>query len=243
MGQLEGKVALITGAGSGIGKGIARAFAAEGARLALSGRTASRLEQAAAACRELGAEALALPCDVTDEAQVAALFARTLEAFGRVDVLVNNAGAFDGGPADELSLEAWQRVIDVCLTGPFLCSREALRAMKRQGGGRIINIGSISAQMPRMDSVPYTTAKFGLSGMTRALGLEARAHGIAVSILHPGNTLTERREAGASAADQEPMMTVDELATTAVTMAALPPHVNMLEAIVLPVEQLYLGRG
>jgi len=243
MAQLAGKVALITGAGSGIGKGIARAYAREGARLVLAGRTLAKLEDTAAECAALSAQAAVVACDVADEAQVASLFARALETFGRLDILVNNAGAFDGGPLDELSLETWQRVIDVCLTGPFLCTREAMRVMKPQGGGRIINIGSISAQVSRMDSAPYTTAKFGLVGLTRASALEGRAHGIAVSVLHPGNTRTERRAASDTAADQEPMMTVDELAQAALTMAALPSHVNMLEAIVLPVEQLYLGRG
>ncbi len=193
--------------------------------------------------RARGAQALAIPTDVTDEAQVVALFEHVAREFGRLDILINNAGAFDGGPLDELSLETWQKVIGVNLTGPFLCSREAFKIMKGQGGGRIINIGSISAQVPRIHSAPYVASKFGLEGLTRATALDGRAHGIAASCLHPGNVASERRQSSDAPADQEPMMTPDELASVAVTMAALPPHVNLLDAIVLPVEQLYIGRG
>ncbi len=243
MGQLDGKIVIITGAGTGIGKGIARAYAKEGATVVLASRNQANLEETAVEMRTYGATALVVPTDVTDEAQVIALFARTMAEFGRVDILVNNSGAFDGGPLEELTLAAWQKVLSINLTGPFLCSREAMRIMKKQGGGRIINIGSISAQMARMNSVPYTTTKHGLVGMTKAAALEGRDFGVVVSCLHPGNTLTERRAANSSAADQEPMMTVDELAMTALTMATLPPHVNLLEAIVLPVQQAYLGRG
>jgi NAD(P)-dependent dehydrogenase (short-subunit alcohol dehydrogenase family) len=241
MPKLDTKVAIITGAGTGIGGGIARAFAREGARLVLAGRSMATLD---ATARELGgAEALVVPTDVTDERQVAALFARALQAFGRVDIVVNNAGVFDGGPLEELSLATWQHVLAVNLTGPFLCTREALRLMKAQGGGRILNIGSISAQVPRLESVPYSTSKHGLVGLTRAAALEGRTHGVVVSCLHPGNVLTERRQASAAPADQEPMMTADELAEVALVMTSLPLHVNVLESIVLPTEQLYIGRG
>ncbi|MEN9934970.1 MAG: Glucose 1-dehydrogenase 2 [Chloroflexota bacterium] len=239
MGKLSGKIAVITGAGTGIGRGIARVFAREGARLVLAGRSPATLE---AAAQEVGG-ALVVPTDVTDEAQVAALFARAVEAFGRVDIAVNNAGVFDGGPIEELSLETWQRVIAVNLTGPFLGTREAMRLMKPQGGGRILNIGSISGQVPRMESVPYTTSKHGLVGLTRAASLEGRAHGVVVSCLHPGNVATERRQASDAPADQEPMMTPDELAEVALVMVSLPLHVNVLESIVLPTDQLYIGRG
>ncbi len=243
MGQLDGKIALITGAGTGIGKGIARAFAREGATLILSSRKQENLEATAEEVRDLGASATVIPCDVTVEEQVVALFQQVKETFGRLDILVNNSGAFDGGPIEELSLETWNKVIGVNLTGPFLCTREAFKIMKPQGGGRILNIGSISAQMPRMNSAPYTSSKHGLVGLTKSAALEGRAFGISVGCLHPGNTLTERRSTSDKEMDQEPMMTVDELATMALAMAALPPHVNPLEAIVLPVEQLYVGRG
>ncbi|MCB0117004.1 MAG: SDR family oxidoreductase, partial [Caldilineaceae bacterium] len=161
MTQLSGKIAIITGAGTGIGKGIARAFAGAGATLVLGSRKRANLEATAEEARGLGATVEVIPADVTVEEDVVALFARTMERFGRVDILVNNSGAFDGGPLDELSLETWRKVIDVNLTGPFLCAREAIKIMKPQGGGRILNIGSISAQMPRMDSAPYTSSKHG----------------------------------------------------------------------------------
>jgi NAD(P)-dependent dehydrogenase (short-subunit alcohol dehydrogenase family) len=243
MGQLEGKIALITGGGSGIGKGIARAFAREGATLVLASRRQQHLDAAAAELRAAGATVLVVPADVTDEAQVVALFDRMMREFGRLDILVNNSGVFDGGPIEELSLETWRKVLDVNLTGPFLCSREAMKIMKRQGGGRIINIGSISAQMPRENSAPYAASKHGLVGLTKAAALEGRAHGVVVSCLHPGNVAAEWRQGNDAPMNQEPMMTPDELASAALAMAALPLHVNMLEAIVLPTTQLYLGRG
>lgn len=243
MGQLEGKVTILTGAGTGIGKGIARAFAREGAPLILASRNQANLEETAAEVRGLGGQALVVPTDVTDENQVAALFAQTMAQFSRVDILINNSGTFDGGPFEQLSLETWQKVLAVNLTGPFLCARAAMPIMKAQGGGRIINIGSISAQMCRPNAAPYNTTKHGLVGLTKSIALEGRAYNVVCSILHPGNVLTERRAAGAKPQDAEPMMTVDELALTAVTMAALPLHVNVLEAIVLPTQQLYLGRG
>lgn len=243
MGRLTGKTALVTGGNKGIGKGIARGLAAEGARLVLTARGAKDLQIAADELTQSGAEVLAVPADVTEEQQVRDLFARTLERFGRLEILVNNAGAFEGGPLDELSAEAWDRVLAVNLRAPFLCTREAVRIMKRQGGGRIINIGSIAAQRVRPNSAPYSASKHGLWGLTQATALEGRAHGISCGCLHPGNVRVERRQASGKPEDEEPMMTVDELAQTAVLMACLPPHVNMLEAIVLPIEQLYVGRG
>jgi NAD(P)-dependent dehydrogenase (short-subunit alcohol dehydrogenase family) len=247
MGKLDGKIALVTGGNRGIGRAIARGLAREGAAVVLAARDAARLAAAAAEIVEQGEAArdrvLAVPADVTDEAQVEALFARTIERFGRLDVLVNNAGAFDGGPLDELSLETWEHVIAVNLRGPFLCTRAAMRIMKRQGGGCILNIGSISAQRVRPHSAPYSTSKHGLWGLTQVTALEGREHGIRCSCLHPGNVLNERRAASGLPQDQEPMMSADELAEVAVLMASLSPHINMLEAIVLPVEQLYIGRG
>jgi NAD(P)-dependent dehydrogenase (short-subunit alcohol dehydrogenase family) len=243
MDQLKGKVAVITGGGSGIGKGIALAFAGEGCAVVLAGRTVPRLEAAAAEIRATGAEALAVPTDVTDETQVVALFQATMERYGRLDLLVNSAGAFDGGPIEELSLDAWNNVIGACLTGPFLCIREAFKIMKPAGGGRIINIGSISAQRSRMHSAPYTSSKFGVWGLTQAAALEGRAYGISVGALHPGNTRVERRQGSGRVSDDEPMIATQEMARVALLMATLPPEANMLEAIVLPVEQLYIGRG
>jgi NAD(P)-dependent dehydrogenase (short-subunit alcohol dehydrogenase family) len=241
--RLSGKVALITGANQGIGKGIAKAFAAEGAKLAICARNITKLEATAAELRALGAEVLVHALDVTDEAGVQDWVNAAQAQFGRIDLLVNNAGAFDGGPLDQVSLAAWNNVIGACLTGTFLCSRAVFPLMKEQGGGRIINIGSISAQRPREGSAPYTAAKFGVWGLTQATALDGRPFGITCSCLHPGNVLVERRVGTNRESDDEPMMSVESIAEVAVTMAALPPHVNMLEAIVLPAEQVYLGRG
>jgi NAD(P)-dependent dehydrogenase (short-subunit alcohol dehydrogenase family) len=243
MKQLQDKVAVITGGGSGIGKGIAQAFASEGCHVVLAGRTVPRLEAAAAEMRALGVQALAVPTDVSDEAQVVALFEAAVDHFNRLDLLVNSAGAFDGGPIEELSLQAWNNVIGACLTGPFLCIREAFKIMKPARAGRIINIGSISAQRSRLNSAPYTSSKFGVWGLTQAAALEGRAYGISVGALHPGNTLVERRAASGKTSDDEPMIATEEMARVALLMATLPPEANMLEAIVLPVEQMYIGRG
>lgn len=242
MGKLTGKTAIITGAGRGIGRGIARGLAREGASLLLTARSENELNSAADEIRALGAKVIVFPTDVTEEANVEALFARADQEFGRLDLLVNNAGAFDGGPLDELSLEAWDKVIAVNLRAPFLCTRAAMRRMKRQGGGRIINIGSISAQRVRFGSAPYSASKHGIWGLTQVTALEGREHGITCCCLHPGNIQVERRLTD-RVEDAEPMMSVDEIAEVAVLMATLPPHVEMLEAIVLPREQLYVGRG
>lgn len=243
MGKLTGKVALVTGGNKGIGKGIALGLAAEGASLVLTARGKPELQRTADELAAQGTPVLALPGDVTDEKQVQDIFAKSLERFGRLDILVNNAGAFDGGPIDQLSVEAWDKVMAVNLRGPFLCTREAMRIMKKQGGGRIINIGSISAQRVRPNSAPYSASKHGLWGLTQVTALEGRDHGISCGCLHPGNTLVERRLGSTKKEDEEPMMTTEELAQAAVCMAVMPPHVNFLEAIVLPVGQLYVGRG
>lgn len=242
-GRLEGKTVVVTGASRGIGKGIALAFAKEGAALVLAGRDAAALVETAAAAVALRADAIAIPTDVTIEYEVARLFTACDERFGGVDVLVNNAGAFDGGRFEDLSVETWDHVMAVNLRGPFLCGREAFRRMIPRKSGRILNIGSISAQRPRHGAAPYATSKFGVQGLTQAMALDGREHGISVSCLHPGNVFTERRAQSGSPSDQEPMMSVEELAEVAVVMASLPPHVNLLEAIVLPVDQAYLGRG
>ena len=243
MGQLDGKVAIITGGNRGIGKGIAKGFAAEGASLTIAARDAALFTQTAEELRNRGAKVLAVPTDVTDEEQIKTLFKKAMNEYDRLDILVNNAGAFDGGPIDELSTEAWDKVIGVNLRAPFLCSREAMRIMKAQGeGGRIINVGSISAHRVRPNSAPYSSSKFGIWGLTQVTALEGRPHGITASCLQPGNTFVERVQ-NRPQPPSEPMMDVDDLAQAAVLMATLPPNMNMLEATVLPVQQLYIGRG
>ncbi|HEY6332465.1 MAG TPA: SDR family oxidoreductase [Blastocatellia bacterium] len=242
MGKLTGKIALITGASRGIGRGLAEAFAAEGASLILTARSRESLGELASGLKSEGAEVLAVPADVTVEQDVDRLFTEGMDRFTRLDILVNNAGVFDGGPLDRMSVETWDKVIAVNLRGPFLCTRQAMRIMKQQLSGRIINIGSIAAQRVRPFSAPYSTSKHGLWGLTQVTALEGREFGITCGCLHPGNTevetlAEERRTNG------EPVMRAEDLAQAAVAMASLPAGINFLEAIVLPVNQLYIGRG
>jgi len=236
--SLDGRVALVTGASRGIGRAIAVGLAQQGADLVLAARDTEGLKQTEAAVVACGVAAEVVPTDVTSEQQIEALFVRTMERFGRLDVLVNNAGAFDGGRIDRLSTEAWDNVIAVNLRAPFLCIRAAFRIMKEQGGGRIINIGSISAQRVRPGSAPYSSSKFGIDGLTHCTALDGREFGITCGCLHPGNTLAERR-----ANDPEPMMSLEELAAAAVFMACQPPHVSVFQLVQLPIDQLYVGRG
>lgn len=247
MGQLDGKIAIVTGGGTGIGKGIAKAFVDEGCSVVIAARDAARLEATADELSSRGGIVVAIQTDVTNEEQMIKLFARTMEQFGKLNILVNNSGAFDGGPIEELTMEKWQRVIDVNVTGPFLGSREAFKIMKPQGGGRIINIGSISAQRPRHSSSPYSTSKHAVWGLTQSLALEGRDHGIAVSVLHPGNVMVERRSDSKSSTGRdegpEPLISTADMGKTALLMATLADDANMLEAIVLPLGQDYLGRG
>lgn len=246
--SMDGKVALVTGGGTGIGKGIARAFAGAGARLFIAARNLDRLQESAEEiANESGQHVTPLSVDVTDESSVREMFSRVMDESGRIDVLVNNSGSIEGDPIEILSAEKWHRVMDTNVTGMFFCIREAFKIMRPQGGGRIINIGSIAAQRARHSSAAYTTSKHAVWGLTQSAAIEGRDCNIAVSALHPGNVLVERRmdRRSASGRDEgpEPMMSVDDIGRTALLMATLPPDVNMLEAIVIPSQQLYLGRG
>ena len=244
MNQLANKVALVTGAGRGIGRAIALALAGEGAKLILTSRTVGPLQATAEDSAALSsATAIAHAADVADEEQVEALFARIQADFGRLDLLVNNAGAFDGGPLDQLSAESWDRVINTNLRGPFLCTRGALRIMKPQQSGRIINVGSIAAHRVRPQTAPYAASKHGLWGLTQVTALEGREYGVTCCCLQPGNVAVERRQHSTKLEDDEPMMTPEDIARVALLMALLPPHVEMLEATVLPPRQAYVGRG
>jgi NAD(P)-dependent dehydrogenase (short-subunit alcohol dehydrogenase family) len=249
VGQLDGKVAIVTGAGTGIGKGIAKAFAAEGCAVVVNGRNIETLNQTVAEIREAGGKSHAVQGDVTQEASVKELFDEAKRRFGRVDILVNNAGRVAGGPLDQLTLEKWNDVLGVNVTGVFLCTREAFRVMKPQGGGRIINIGSLASDRPREDSAPYTVSKHAVAGLTRSAALDGREFGISCGQLNPGNTNVERRRAagGRSASGRdvgpEPLISVEDMARAALYMATLPPDANCLEMTVLPLQQVYLGRG
>ena len=249
MAKLDQKVAIVTGGGSGIGKAIARSLSAEGAKTIIAGRSMERLIRAAQEIGAPGSTVVPIATDITDESQVRSLFEHTMDLFHRVDILVNNAGATDGAPLSEMSVEMWDKVIATNLRGPFLCTRSAFRIMKDQGGGRILNIGSISAQRPRLNAAPYAASKFGLAGLTTVTALEGREYGISACCLHPGNVRVETsdEEAGAvlgvSGYSAEPKMDPAEIAEVVTLMATLPPHMNMFEAIVLPVTQAYLGRG
>lgn len=240
MGRLDRKAALVTGSARGIGRAIALGLAREGADIMLADINAERLGQTRNEIMACGVKAEALPTDVTSEEQIETLFKKTVDCFGRLDILVNNAGVFDGGPIDQMSAETWDKVMATDLRAPFLCTREAFRIMKPQGGGRIINIGSISAQRVRSRMAAYSAAKFGLVGLTHTAALEGREYGINCGCLHPGEVHREGRPA---AAPPEPFMEPEEIAEAAVYMACQPPHVNILELIQLPREQMYLGRG
>jgi NAD(P)-dependent dehydrogenase (short-subunit alcohol dehydrogenase family) len=241
MGRLTGKVAIVTGASRGIGKAISVGLAQEGASLVLAARTIGDLEKTHAEIIKYGVTAKIVLTDVTVEQQIENLFKRTIEHFGRLDILVNNAGIFIKEPIETMSTEMWDRVIDIELRAPFLCTRAAFSIMRKQGGGRIINIGSISAQRVRPFTAPYNCAKFGLVGLTHTTALEGRDYGITCGCLHPG--ITGDLVKNAAKEDPEPMMSYEAIAATAVYMACQPPDVNILELIQLPINQPYLGRG
>lgn len=244
MGQLQDQVAIVTGASGGIGKAIAKGFAKEGAKVVLAARRTELLKEVAAEIvAEGGAEPLAIATNVTDENQVGELFSRAAEKYGQIDILVNNAGGMANGPTKDLALEDWQRVVDLNLTGAFLCAREAFRHMIPPARGRILNIGSVSAQVSRPHSAAYTSTKFALEGLTRSLALDGRKHGIAVSILHPGNVHTDIWIGREDVAKKEGTIPLETLAKVAVTQVALPDGINLLTGTILPVTMPYIGRG
>jgi NAD(P)-dependent dehydrogenase (short-subunit alcohol dehydrogenase family) len=250
--QLQDRVAVVTGASNGIGRGIAETFAAEGARTVLVARRAAVLDEVAAGIRAKGGEALPVPTDLTKEDEVLALFHMVKQRYGRLDVLVNNAGVPTHLNTEDITLDYWREVLDINITAAFLCAREAIRIMKEQSpkGGRIINMGSISAKTPRPDSLPYTTTKFAIQGMTHQLTMDGRKHNIVASIIHPGATLSSfstrrgRTKAGPGPTPDDYIMAAEDVAKVAVLMAALPPEVNLYEATILPNHmRSFIGRG
>jgi len=243
MRPLEGTVAIVTGAGTGIGRAVARGLGDAGAAVALAARSLDRLETAAEDIRSGGALAMAVQCDVTSESQVVAMFDRVDAELGPVGVLVNNAGTLSSALIEDTPLADWRHVIDVNLTGAFLCMREAIRLMKPRKQGRILNIGSISASVPRSMTASYAASKAGLVGLSRTAAIEARPHGIAIGCLHPGNVRTEMRQDMTDPMNREDMMSVDEVAELAMAMLLVAPTTTVWELTALPIEQAFLGRG
>ncbi|MCA0320241.1 MAG: SDR family oxidoreductase [Proteobacteria bacterium] len=245
------RIAVVTGAGSGIGRASALALAKAGYAVVVAGRRKDELDKTVAMAA--GGTVIAVPTDVSDEASVAALFATVKERFGRVDVLFNNAGmGAQAVPLDELPIEKWKQVVDVNLTGSFLCAREAMRMMRKQDpkGGRIINNGSISAYAPRPYSAPYTATKHAVLGLTKAISLDGRADRIVCSQIDVGNAateMTERMTNGVLQADfsvkVEPRMDVKHVAEAVVHVANLPLDVNVLTMTVMANDMPFVGRG
>lgn len=249
----NGKIALVTGAGSGIGKATALALLREGYSVVLAGRHSETLEQTAAEVKGVAASALPVVADVSDPKSVQYLFEKTEKIFGRLDLLFNNAGT--GAPAiplEELTFEQWRRVVDVNLTGAFLCTQAAFRLMKAQSprGGRIINNGSISAHTPRPNSAPYTATKHAITGLTKSTALDGRKYNIACGQIDIGNAATDmtaRMQQGVLQANgeiaREPTMDVDHVARAIVYMAGLPLDANVLFLTVMATKMPFVGRG
>ena len=247
------RFALVTGGGSGIGRATALALARAGWHVAVIGRKAEKLDETAGGVKRAGRRALAAPCDVSDPSAVKGLFAIIDREFGRLDLLFNNAGVnAPAVPPDELTFEQWKEVVDVNLNGAFLCAQGAFAMMKRQNprGGRIINNGSISAHAPRPFSTPYTATKHAISGLTKSLALDGRAHDIACGQIDIGNALTDmarKMTKGVPQADGriavEPTMDVEEVAAAVVHMASVPLSTNIFTMTIMATKMPYVGRG
>jgi NAD(P)-dependent dehydrogenase (short-subunit alcohol dehydrogenase family) len=247
------KVAIITGAGSGIGRAVALELHGEGYAVVLAGRRTDLLEETAKAAHPQAAYTLVVPTDVTDPESVRALFDRTQETFGRLDLLFNNAGiSAPGVPLEDLTVEQWRRVVDTNLTGAFLCTQQAFRLMKQQTpkGGRIINNGSISATVPRPRSAPYTATKHAITGLTKSTSLDGRAYDIACGQIDIGNAstdLTAKMPKGVPQANGtiaiEPVMDVRHVARAVVYMASLPLDANVQFMTVMATKMPFIGRG
>ncbi len=247
------RVAIVTGAGTGIGKSAALALLKDGYRVALAGRRKEPLEETVAAAGPAGKQALVVQANVADPESVRALFAKTKEAFGRLDVLFNNAGVgAPGVPMEDLTFEQWKSVVDINLTGPFLCTQEAIKIMKSQDprGGRIINNGSISAHAPRPNSAPYTSTKHAITGLTKSTSLDGRKYDIACSQIDIGNAqtpLAARMVNGVPQANgtiaPEPLMEVEHVGNAILHIANLPLDTNILFMTIMATKMPFVGRG
>jgi NAD(P)-dependent dehydrogenase (short-subunit alcohol dehydrogenase family) len=245
MKQLENRVAIVTGANKGIGEAIARAFAMAGAKVVMAARNRADLDTAAGKIADTGGSVLAVPTDVTVEADIVNLFKATVDRHRRLDILVNNAGVTINKPTDQIPLADWQRVVDTNLTGAFLCCREALKIMKPQNSGRIINIGSISSITPRANGAAYASTKLALEGLTRSIALDYREFNIGASIIHLGATASSwMRVKPEEATGPEYHLALDDVGRLATFMASLPIEANMFETTILPIQQRsFIGRG
>ena len=249
----KGKVAVVTGAGSGIGRAVSLALQSAEYSVVLAGRRAEELEQTAALARPSDSKMLAVPTDVSKPHEVRALFAKTQENFGRLDVLFNNAGMSTiAVPIEDLTYEQWNAVLGVNLTGTFLCAQEAIKVMKAQHprGGRIINNGSLSAHVPRPNSTPYTATKHAITGLTKCISLDGRKYDIACGQIDIGNAVTEMSEPMTSGALQangttmvEPRMDVRHVAEAVLYMASLPLDANVQFMTVMASKMPFIGRG
>ena len=247
------KIALVTGAGTGIGRAVSLALHSAGYSVVLAGRRTAELERTAALAALSDARMLPVPADVSKPEEVRALFAKTREAFGRLDLLFNNAGiGAPGIPMEDLTYEQWSAVVGVNLTGAFLCAQEAIRLMKTQDprGGRIINNGSISAHVPRPNSAPYTATKHAITGLTRSISLDGRKHHIACGQIDIGNAATEMTARMADGVPQpngttmvEPCMDVRHVAEAVLYMASLPLDANVQFMTVMATNMPFIGRG
>jgi NAD(P)-dependent dehydrogenase (short-subunit alcohol dehydrogenase family) len=248
----KSNVALVTGAGSGIGRATAIAFLKAGYKVVLAGRRIEPLEETAAISGAKSAQVLVVSCDVTSPESVGRLFERCRERFGRLDVLFNNAGVTRGGSIEEISFDDWTATVATNLTGPFLCTQAAFRLMKSQvpRGGRIINNGSLSAQVPRPESAPYTATKHAITGLTKTTSIDGRQYDIACGQIDVGNALTEiaremikRSRVGGAYASEEPVMDVEHVASSIIHMASLPLDSNVLFMTVMATKMPFVGRG
>lgn len=249
----ETRIALVTGAGSGIGRAVSCTLLTQGYSVVLAGRRLEPMQETVELAGADSAQALCVPTDVGKPGQVANLFAQVERSFGRLDLLFNNAGAHTPGiPMEELSYEQWQSTVDVNLTGPFLCAQHAIRIMKAQSpkGGRIINNGSISAHVPRPFSAPYTSTKHAITGLTKSISLDCREHNIACGQIDIGNAATPMTRSMPKGVPQangelaaEPVMDVEHVAQAVLQMASLPLDTNVQFMTIMATKMPYIGRG